>query len=250
MTHDITNELNKVIASDHHDPFLVLGVHVLEHDPNSAVIRAFLPLAESVRLVLEGEKRDMYKMREEGLFEIVVPDYVVPFKYSFEATYYNNEIRTHIDPYQFLPQLSEYDRHLFNHGTHYNLYDKMGAHPAVINGIEGTMFRVWAPAARRVSVIGNFNYWDGRVHQMRVLGSSGIWELFLPGISPGEIYKYEIRTPTNDIMEKSDPFQFFAEVRPKTASIVWNINDYEWQDKPWYDKKRGGKLYDQPCFGL
>jgi 1,4-alpha-glucan branching enzyme len=246
MTLDITHELNKVIASDHYDPFLVLGVHVLEHDPNSAVIRTFLPLAESVRLVLDGEKRDMYKMREEGLFEIVVPDYVVPFKYSFEATYYNNEIRTCIDPYQFLPQLSEYDRHLFNHGTHYYLYDKMGAHPAVINGIEGTIFRVWAPAARRVSVIGNFNYWDGRVHQMRVLGSSGIWELFLPGISQGEIYKYEIRTPTNDIMEKSDPFQFFAELRPKSASIVWNIDDYEWQDQSWRDKKRSSKLYDQP----
>ena len=246
MTLDITNELNKVIASDHHDPFLVLGVHVLEHDPNSAVIRAFLPLAESVRLVLEDEKRDMYKMREEGLFEIVVPDYVVPFKYSFEVTCYNNVIRSYIDPYQFLPQLSEYDRHLFNHGTHYYLYEKMGARPAIIHGIEGTIFRVWAPAARRVSVIGNFNYWDGRVHQMRVLGSSGIWELFIPGIHQGEIYKYEIRTPTNDILEKADPFQFSAELRPKSASIVWEVDQYAWQDQQWLEKRRRTKFYDQP----
>ncbi|MFH1216238.1 MAG: 1,4-alpha-glucan branching protein GlgB [Pseudomonadota bacterium] len=246
MTIDITHELDKVIASDHHDPFLVLGVHVLEHDPNSAIIRTFLPLAESVRLVIGDEKRDMYKMRDEGLFEIVVPDYSTPFNYFFEATCYNNVIRTYVDPYRFLPQLSEYDRHLFNHGTHYKLYDKLGAHPAVIDGIEGIIFRVWAPAARRVSVIGNFNYWDGRVHQMRVLGSSGIWELFIPGVYQGEIYKYEIRTPKNEIVEKADPCQLYAEIRPKSASVVWDIDNYTWQDHEWLEKRKSYKLYDRP----
>ncbi|MCB2184681.1 MAG: 1,4-alpha-glucan branching protein GlgB [Desulfobulbaceae bacterium] len=246
MTIDITHELDKVIASDHHDPFVVLGLHVLEHDPGSAIIRAFLPLAESVRLVFGDEKRDMYKMRDEGLFEIVIPDYAEPFDYSFEATAYNNTIHTFKDPYCFLPQLSEFDRHLFNSGTHYQLYEKMGAHPATINGVDGTIFRVWAPAARRVSVIGNFNYWDGRVHQMRVLGSSGIWELFIPEVKQGEIYKYEIRTPVNDIVEKADPFQFLTELRPKSASIVWDINDYSWHDEEWLQKRGQNKFYDHP----
>ena len=200
MTLDVTRELDKVVASDHHDPFLVLGLHVLEHDPRTAIIRTFLPLAESVRLVVGDEKRDMYKMREEGLFEIVVPDYEEPFDYSFEATCYNNVDRIFKDPYRFLPQLSEYDRHLYNHGTHYEIYEKLGAHLTEINGVAGTLFRVWAPSARRVSVIGNFNFWDGRVHQMRVLGSSGIWELFIPDVGQGEIYKYEIRNKKGHVI--------------------------------------------------
>lgn len=246
MTIDVTKELDKVIASDHHDPFIVLGLHVLEHDPCSAIIRTFLPLAESVRLVIGDEKRDMYKMREEGLFEIVIPDYEEPFDYSFEATGYNNVDRIFKDPYRFLPQLSEYDCHLYKNGTHYQVYDKLGAHQIEIDGVEGTIFRVWAPSARRVSVIGNFNYWDGRVHQMRVLGSSGIWEIFIPDIGQGEIYKFEIRTPSDGIVEKADPFQFFAEVRPKSASIVWNVNGYDWQDESWLNKRQSSKLYDNP----
>ena len=247
MTLDVTRELDKVVASDHHDPFLVLGLHVLEHDPRTAIIRTFLPLAESVRLVVGDEKRDMYKMREEGLFEIVVPDYEEPFDYSFEATCYNNVDRIFKDPYRFLPQLSEYDRHLYNHGTHYEIYEKLGAHLTEINGVAGTLFRVWAPSARRVSVIGNFNFWDGRVHQMRVLGSSGIWELFIPDVGQGEIYKYEIRTPTDGIVEKADPYQFYAEVRPKSASIVWNINDYDWHDEAWIAKRKATNFYDNPA---
>ncbi len=246
MTLDVTRELDKVIASDHHDPFTVLGLHVLKHDPRSAIIRTFLPLAESVRLVVGDTKRDMYKMRDEGLFEIVIPDYEEPFDYVFEATCYNNVDRIFKDPYRFLPQLSEYDRHLYNNGTHYQIYEKLGAHQTEIDGVAGTLFRVWAPSARRVSVIGNFNYWDGRVHQMRVLGSSGIWELFIPDVSQGEIYKFEIRTPTDGIVEKADPYQFFAEMRPKSASIVWDINGYEWQDDSWLAKRKSTKFYDNP----
>ncbi|MEA3548610.1 MAG: 1,4-alpha-glucan branching protein GlgB [Thermodesulfobacteriota bacterium] len=244
MAIDVVKELDKVIASDHHDPFVVLGLHVIEHEPTSAIIRTFLPLADSVRLVVGDEKRDMYKMREEGLYEIIVPDYCEPFDYYYEATCYDQSIREIRDPYRFHPQLSEFDCHLFSKGTHYQIYDKLGAHQTEINGIEGTIFRVWAPAARRVSVLGDFNYWDGRVHQMRVLGNSGIWELFIPGIGQNDIYKFELRTQNKDILEKADPFQFYAELRPKTASVVWDINTYEWQDNAWLTNKQRQNPYD------
>ena len=246
MTFDVVKELDRVISSDHHDPFVVLGLHVIEHEPTSAIIRTFLPLAESVRLVVNGEKRDMYKMREEGLFEIVVVDYVEPFKYQFEATCYNKSTRTIYDPYRFLPQLSEFDRYLFNKGNHYEIYNHLGAHQTVIDDIEGTIFRVWAPSARRVSIVGDFNFWDGRVHQMRVLGDSGIWELFIPGVSKGDIYKFEIRTPDFDIVEKADPYQFFAELRPKTASVVWDVRSYKWQDKEWLAERTDNPQYNKP----
>ncbi|MDH3394202.1 MAG: 1,4-alpha-glucan branching enzyme, partial [Desulfobulbaceae bacterium] len=176
---DVSRELDRVILSDHHDPFQVLGYHVLPHDPDNAIIRAFLPHAESVRLLIGEQRLDMYRMRDEGLFEIVIPAVkgAAP-DYMFEVSCYDGLVRELHDPYKHLPLLSEYDRHLFNSGTHYELYNRLGAHPAVSDGIEGTVFRVWAPSARRVSVIGDFNFWDGRVHQMRVLGSAGVWEIF------------------------------------------------------------------------
>ncbi len=247
MSFDISTELDKVISATHHDPFTVLGLHILEHDPTCAVIRTFLPLADSVKLVADNHKQDMYKMREEGLFELVIADYHPNYKYHFEALCYNNTIRSFQDPYRFLPQLSEYDCHLYNNGTHYEIYKKLGAHPTTIDGTAGTIFRVWAPSAQRVSVIGDFNYWDGRVHQMRSIGNSGIWELFLPGIAKGEIYKYEIRSQHGTLLEKSDPYQFYGELRPKTASVVWGTeDDYVWKDEAWLKKRKKTSIYNEP----
>ena len=237
--------LDQIINSDCHDPFRALGTHVISEKPPKSIIRTFQPHAESVRLLLDGDMSYMYKMREEGLFEIIVPR-LPPFEYAFEVTYYNHQINSFKDPYRVLPQLSSDDRYLFNNGTHYQVYEQLGAHPATIDGMAGTIFRVWAPNARRLSVIGDFNAWDGRVHQMRVLDQSGIWELFIPGIGAGEIYKYEIRTKEHTILEKSDPFQFYGEVRPKTASIVFDLDGYQWQDQEWLKKRRQSKPYDAP----
>ncbi|MBU0485573.1 MAG: 1,4-alpha-glucan branching protein GlgB [Proteobacteria bacterium] len=243
MTTDIEIILNKVIESDLHDPFQVLGFHVISETPPKSVIRTFQPHADSMRLIIGNEKLDMYKMRKEGLYEIIIPK-SEPFEYAFEATFFNNTTYTFNDPYRTLPHLSEDDRYLFNKGTNYEIYNHLGSHLTSINNITGTMFRVWAPNARRVSVIGDFNAWDGRVHQMRILDKSGIWELFIPGIEHGDSYKYEIRTSTMAILEKTDPYQFFSELRPKTASIVWNIDDYKWNDAEWI-KSRGQKApYD------
>ncbi len=254
MTSSMLDDIDRIISSDHYDPFRVLGFHILppagpgEGSPG-AVIRCYQPTATTVYLLSgegENERRELYRIREEGLFEIVLPGCEHFFPYRFEARYHDGADHRFHDPYRFWPQLSEYDRYLFNSGTHYRLYDKLGAHPVTIDGISGTIFRVWAPNARRVSVIGDFNYWDGRIHQMRVLGGSGIWELFLPDLGPGETYKFEIRSQEGAILEKTDPFQFFSEVRPKTASVVHDINNFQWGDQEWLAARRRDSSYRRP----
>jgi len=247
MSLAILHLIDAVIQADHHDPFQLLGFHELESpDGPAAVIRTFQPHARSVRLVSEDGAQEMYKTRQEGLFEIVLPGCTSIFPYRFECEYYDGATRLIDDPYRFLPQLSDYDRYLFNRGTHYRIFDKLGAHLMSLDGISGTMFRVWAPSARRVSVIGNFNSWDGRVHQMRILGSSGVWELFIPGVGQGEPYKFEIRSQDGQLIEKADPFQFFAELRPKSASIVWSLDGYQWQDGDWMEQRRRTNPYETP----
>ncbi|MCA1765362.1 MAG: 1,4-alpha-glucan branching protein GlgB, partial [Desulfobulbaceae bacterium] len=245
MRNEVEIILDNIINSDCHDPFQVLGFHVISTKPPESIIRTFQPHAKALQLIIDGEAIDMYKMRDEGLFEITVPR-AEPFDYWLEATFDNDTIHRFKDPYSFLPQLNANDRYLFNHGTHYKIYDQLGAHPTIIDGVSGVMFRVWAPNARRVSIIGDFNIWDGRVHQMRVLDQSGIWELFIPGLSHGEIYKYEIKTRDMAILEKSDPYQLFGELRPKSASIVWDLDDYHWRDGEWLEKRQQSSPFDGP----
>jgi 1,4-alpha-glucan branching enzyme len=242
--------IDKIIHSEYHDPFQVLGVHFME--PDLAVIRTFQPHAASVDVLTETDTYAMTKIREEGIFELTIsrsacadPDFR-PYNYRFRITYADGNTYITNDCYRFLPQLGKDDRYLFNSGTNYSLYNHMGAHLAVCENIEGTIFRVWAPAAKRVSVLGNFNGWDGRVHQMRTLDSTGIWEIFIPGIGQDELYKYEIKTQQDDIKVKSDPFQFFGELRPKTASIVRSLNNYTWGDESWREKKLMIPPYNQP----
>ena len=246
MPDSISSKIDRVIASDHHDPFQVLGLHFIDREPRAALVRTFQPYAESVQIVIGTRKEFMYKMRPEGLFEIVLDDLSEPFPYEFEIRRFDNTVQTVADPYNFLPQLGEIDRYLFNSGTHYRLYDRLGAHPATIDNIPGTIFRVWAPSASRVSVIGDFNSWDGRMHQMRSLGSSGIWELFIPGVMEKELYKFEVRTQYRDLLVKADPFQFHGELRPRTASIVSSLDRYEWQDSDWLAKRSQTRPYDRP----
>ena len=242
--------INKIIASEYHDPFQALGVHFSGAD--TATVRTFQPHAESVEFLMGAEIRGMDKIRPEGLFTLELtrsscpdPDFH-PFNYRFKITYFNGNTHIVNDPYRFMPQLGDVDKYLFNSGTHYSLYNHMGAHLTTCEDLKGTIFRVWAPAAKRVSVLGNFNGWDGRIHPMRSLGASGIWELFLPGIGQNELYRFEIKTQQNEILVKSDPFQFFGEVRPHTASIVRDIDSYIWQDDDWQSKKRSTPPYDLP----
>ncbi len=132
-------------------------------------------------------------------------------------------------------------------GTDYKKYEKLGAHLMVVNGTSGVLFAVWAPNALRIGVIGDFNNWDGRRHPMRVRGSSGIWELFIPGLGQGALYKFEVKSKYKGFLaEKADPYAFYGELRPKTASVVWDINEYEWCDEAWMDRRREKNLFEAP----
>lgn len=244
--------INKVVNADFHDPFQLLGVHFDIYHGDRVYIRTFQPHARRVDLLYDGKDMEMTRVHDAGLFEAVLSKISLndqelsPFSYRYRITYLDGSDDTQNDPYRFLPQMNNDDLYLFNFGTNYRLYDHLGAHCTSLNDVAGTIFRVWAPAAKRVSIVGNFNGWDGRVHQCRSLGSSGIWELFLPGIGENEFYKFEIKTQNNDILKKSDPFQFYGEIRPGTASIVRNLNMYQWRDDEWQRSKKITEPYNRP----
>ncbi|RUM40813.1 MAG: 1,4-alpha-glucan branching enzyme [Desulfocapsa sp.] len=248
---DINKQVDRLLRAEHYDPFQVLGVHFTSSDDKKAIVRCFQPHAASVSLVIDKHSLPMAKIRDEGLFEVAIEIDTIadknldPYNYQYEITYFDGIQQLINDPYRFMPILGEQDKYLFNFGTNYLLYNQMGAQPGMYSKITGTIFRVWAPSATRVSVVGNFNSWDGRVHALRSLGNSGIWELFIPGIAENEIYKFEIRTQRGDVLLKSDPFQYFGEHRPKTASMVRYLDHYQWQDEQWQEKKQHTVPYDK-----
>ena len=142
--------------------------------------------------------------------------------------------------------ITDYDLYLFNEGSHHRIYEKLGAHPVTVDGRAGTHFAVWAPNAKGVSLVCNYNHWDGRAHPMTPVGSSGVWTVFIPDIHPGEVYKYEIRTQSDEILLKADPFAFYSELRPGTASIVSQLDTYEWHDDEWIKNRDAGSTFDKP----
>ena len=168
----------------------------------------------------------------DGLFEGVVENARMPLRYELEIAYPDGNTFTLRDPYSFEPTLGELDLHLAGEGRHEEIYERLGAHVTEIDGTAGVAFAVWAPAAASVSVVGEFNSWDGRLHPMRSLGSSGIWELFVPGVEPGARYKFEIRTHDGELRMKADPYAFRAEHPPRTDSIV-HRPEHEWRDDAW-----------------
>ncbi|WP_205749202.1 1,4-alpha-glucan branching protein GlgB [Desulfopila sp. IMCC35008] len=241
----------RLLHSCHHDPFQFLGVHFNE-DETRVTVRTFQPHARKVHLLAGDKQIEMECIDENYIYSVDLdrnwfadPD-IDPYTYQFEVEYSNGYADRINDPYRFLPQLQETDSYLFNLGTNYRLYDHLGSHPVMLSGISGTIFRVWAPTAQSVSVLGNFNSWDGRVHPMRSLGGSGIWELFIPAVGEGELYKFRIRAASGQILEKSDPFQFRSELRPSTASIVSYLDNYSWNDREWQNQKNTTSPYNTP----
>jgi 1,4-alpha-glucan branching enzyme len=176
----------------------------------------------------------MEKLHPEGYFEALMPRRKTVFKYTLIVTTYEDVTYEMEDPYRFPPVLSDFDLHLFGEGSNYRLYTKLGAHLCQLDGVDGVSFAVWAPNAERVSVLGQFNQWDGRRHPMRPRGATGIWELFIPGLAEWELYKYEIRSKHQGyIVEKTDPVSFASELRPKSASLVFDLDRYQWGDDDW-----------------
>ena len=235
-------DLIKVIEARHHDPFTVLGRH---DQGDTELFRAFIPRAETIFLGSDGP--EMQRVQGTDLFELSVAKTTVSSENQLVWIDKQGQKHQTVDPYRFLPQLSDFDLHLFSEGIHWHLYRVLGANSHCVSGIEGTLFATWAPNAQSVSVVGNFNQWDGRCHPMRVRGNSGVWELFLPGLQPGEPYKFEIKSRGGGHVElKSDPFGRQFEVRPSNASILAGPDTYEWGDQKWTQCKQKADWLHNP----
>ncbi|HEX5107970.1 MAG TPA: 1,4-alpha-glucan branching protein GlgB [Vicinamibacterales bacterium] len=233
-----------VAAGTSSDPFAVLGRHVttLEGRP-AVVIRTVQPAATAVDLLTPDAPARPMRARANGLFEVTVPlgeAELHDFAYRLRVRE-GSSLRDLIDPYQFGQVLADFDLHLFSEGTHYRAWEKLGSHRITIGSVTGVHFAVWAPNAQRVSVIGDFNGWDGRVHPMRKLVPSGVWELFIPDLPDGACYKYEVRTAAGALVNKADPYAQRFEVPPNTASVIWSGGAYRWDDEAW--------MSDRPSLG-
>jgi 1,4-alpha-glucan branching enzyme len=232
--------------ADHHDPFEVLGYHEFEEGTRST-IRAFFPNAASIDVVFtdKNEIHPMDKIRNEGFFHV---NFSRPGRspYVFRLTNHYGHSWFQEDPYRFPPFVSDFDLHLYSEGNHHHCYGFLGAHPGEHEGVSGVKYAVWAPSARRVSLVGNFNDWDGRRNMMRIRGNSGVWEIFMPGHCEGEIYKFEIRAADGRILEKTDPVGFHFEMRPKTAAVVVDMGRYRWNDGDWMANRSRRNGLDSP----
>ncbi|MFB3923064.1 MAG: 1,4-alpha-glucan branching protein GlgB [Terriglobia bacterium] len=241
-------EIELILCGEHADPFHILGAHPVEIDGRPAIaIRAFLPDAAAMWVLRDAQPIPFTRLHTDGLFEAVFPGESQVFPYRLRARSVTGHEWDFDDPYRFPPVLTEFDLHLLGEGTHFDAYEKLGAHGREIEGVRGVAFAVWAPNAHRVSVVGDFNQWDGRRHPMRVRGSSGIWELFLPGLGEGDIYKFEIKSRENGaLLLKADPFAFYSELRPKTASIVHDIRRFQWRDADWMAERERRQALNAP----
>jgi 1,4-alpha-glucan branching enzyme len=250
-TAEFRDGLDRLSRGELSDPFWILGPHWSDADgKRSLVVRNFSPEAVSVTFVwlADGATAESAKIHPNGIFEAVVSDRVAralsdrtpqPGEYKLRFRYADGNTYESYDTYAFQPVLTEYDLYLSGEGKNYQNYEKLGAHVREIEGVSGVHFGVWAPNAQRVSVVGNFNYWDGRVDAMRPRGATGIWEIFIPGLREGEVYKFEILSRVaGHIGLKADPYGFAGELRPKNASVVAKLEGHDWKDSAWLEARR------------
>ena len=222
--------LQALAEARHADPFAVLGPHA---DSRGVVIRALVPTAERITLTRNGSGSvEMERRHPAGIFEAVLPGATEIPDYRLRVVYRGGSTSEIDDPYRYGRVLTDYDLYLFGEGKHTRIYEKLGAHPMTIGIAAGVHFAVWSPNAKRLSVVGDFNAWDGRRHPMRSLGASGVWEIFIPGLAVGEKYKFEILSRYGEVLLKSDPFGFAFELPPQNASVV-AAPAYEWKDTEW-----------------
>ncbi len=243
--------IQRLVEGQHENPFEVLGPHeVTEGGRRAMAIRGYFPQSSQAWVVDAahgGPKRPMRKIHPAGLYEAICPivDDQPPASYRLQVTDEAGTHHTMHDPYAFPWLLSDYDLHLLSEGTHWQSYQRLGAHQRTIDGVEGVNFALWAPNANGVSVIGDFNDWDGRRHPMRKHIPSGFWELFVPDIGEGANYKFQVRHGGKTV-EKSDPFGFAAELPPRTASKVARLDQYQWNDGTWMSQREKTQGLDRP----
>ena len=235
--------MQQVIAGTCRDPHAYLGMHNV--DGAGVEVRVYDPTADRIVLTTGEKQFEMEKIHPAGVFRVRFPRRKNHFNYTLEY-HHGSDVFVSEDPYHFMPQIGEMDLYLFNQGEHRRVFDVMGAHVRRPGGVEGVGFTVWAPNAERVSVVGSFNCWDGRRHPMRLMGNSGIWELFIPGLKPGDLYKYEIRTKNGDLLTKLDPYAQQTELRPGNAGIVPQDSEFDWHDRKWLEKRSNSNIQEQP----
>jgi 1,4-alpha-glucan branching enzyme len=233
-TQRLSDDIVRLNASRHHDPGIVLGKH---SSKSTEFARSLVPGAKKVLLL--DSREQMQRIKGSDVFEWQGPLDSIPDRFQITWWDSDNKEHTQYEPYCFPSQISDYDLHLFTEGKHRQAYRFLGAHCHSVDGIDGVLFATWAPNAERVSVIGDFNQWDGRRHPMRVRGNSGIWELFIAGIQPGGLYKFEIRTNSTGVIHiKTDPYGYQSELRPATASIITRESQFKWSDTDWLESRK------------
>jgi 1,4-alpha-glucan branching enzyme len=246
------HEIDELVRGEHDDPFAVLGPHVVPADRGAGIaVRALCPDAETVLvrpLAPHPEPRVMDRLHPDGLFEAVFPGQYEAFPYRLEVRDQSGRVEAIEDPYRFPSTFGSLDLQLLGEGTHHRAYEKLGAHLVTLDGVPGVLFAVWAPNARRVSVVGDWNRWDGRRHPMRLHPGNGIWELFVPGLGEGPRYKFEIRSRSGrPIALKADPYAFSFETdTPRTAAVVTSLEGHAWSDGGWMAERARRSALDSP----
>ena len=235
--------IEEIIYSESQDPHATLGPHV---QGNGTLIQAFFPGAQKVTLQLTKDmaEKEMELADDDGFFAVWLPVKNVG-AYRYIVSYENGSVETMQDAYRHECLITAEDEEKFAMGVHYTVYEKLGAHPLNLDGEDGVYFAVWAPNALRVSTVGDFNHWDGRVHQMRKL-PSGIFEIFIPGVKAGDNYKYEIKLKTGLTYLKADPYGNAAQLRPETASVVADLRNFKWEDKEFIKKRKAFQKENAP----
>ncbi len=227
-------EIEGIIYSEEDNPHKLLGATQVA---GGTLVQFFYPEAKKVTLLTQNESFKMEEVDEEGYFAILLPK-TTKLEYTFHVEFKDKKILNIVDPYNFEPIITKADTEKFNHGIHYNIYNLLGAHPIEVNGVKGVHFAVWAPNAMRVSVVGDFNNWDGRVHQMRRLWDSGIFEIFIPATEEGDNYKFEIKVKGGITYLKADPYASYSQMRPDSASVVADLTAFTWSDNEWLSKRK------------
>jgi 1,4-alpha-glucan branching enzyme len=235
------DELRSLVDLKHQSPHSLLGMQPFG-DKSGLVVRALVPDAEKIVVQPVHEKNrptiELKRIPKTDVFEGSTTEANTVYAYDLVITDKQGNVRRTRDPYSFLPTLGKSDLYLFNKGDERKIFEKLGAQLRVIDGVAGTSFAVWAPNARRVSVVGDFNNWDGHFHAMRLLDASGVWEIFIPGVGQGAHYKFEIYDAHGSLKLNTDPFGFYFEVPPKQAAIVWDTKKFKWTDDAWMKKRR------------